>query len=92
VSKKSQDQKILESAMNILCEHYDSVQIFVTRHEPVTENGTVEFDCGIGNYFARIGQINMWLKRQEASANDWVFEMDAEDAGFDDDDDDEEDD
>jgi len=92
VSKKSHDEQLLSKALNLLCEHYDSVQIFVTRHEPVTEKGTVEFDCGIGNYYARLGQISMWTKRQEANASDWVFEMDAdEDAGdFDEDDEDDE--
>lgn len=83
MANHSEDQKLLQAAMTILCEHYDSVQIFVTRHEPVLERGTVEFDCGMGNYFARVGQINMWLKKQEESVTDWIFEVDTEDEGED---------
>lgn len=99
MSKKNQDQKILESAINILCEHYDSVQIFVTRHESMTKSGTTELEYGIGNYYTRFGQVSMWVKKQESTASEWVFEVEemiedededeSEETSDDDDDDDE---
>lgn len=48
-----------------LMEHFDSVHIFCTRHEP---DGTVNVSIGAGNWFARYGQISEWLcKEQEAA-------------------------
>lgn len=64
--QKSIDQDVLKKAFQLLSEHFDTVQIFTTRHEPVTESGTLEYSHGIGNYYARIGQIGMWVEKQKA--------------------------
>lgn len=44
-----------------LLKNFDSVQIFVTRHD----NGsgtTVNATNGRGNWFARLGQVAQWVK------------------------------
>jgi len=58
------DEKVLRKALNELGEYFDTVQIFVTRHDPAEENGTLEYNCGIGNYYARLGQVKMWQDSQ----------------------------
>jgi hypothetical protein len=62
------DLAMLKTHANQLAEHFDSVQIFATRHEAGTEDGTVTVNHGTGNWFARYGQIVEWVtkKREEA--------------------------
>lgn len=50
-----------------LGEHFDSVHIFCTRHEPTTDNGTLCFSWGSGNWFARKGQIEEWIEQEKES-------------------------
>lgn len=60
--------QIIEVHVNQLMEHFDTVQIFVTRHEPATLNGTVRADLGGGNWYARYGQAKEWLVIQDERA------------------------
>jgi hypothetical protein len=55
----------LKEACQKLGEHYDSVHIFATRHESGALNGTVNAQWGQGNWFARYGQIQAWLIKQD---------------------------
>lgn len=50
-----------------LAEHFDSVQIFVTRKadNETEEDGTVNINFGRGNWFARYGQVQAWLIKSE---------------------------
>jgi hypothetical protein len=48
-----------------LGEHFDTVQIFVTRHEAGKEDGTVNVNYGSGNWFARYGQVKEWVLRRD---------------------------
>jgi len=48
-----------------LGEHFDSVQIFATRHEPGSLGGTVTVHLGVGNYYARYGQVCEWMVKQD---------------------------
>jgi len=41
-----------------LMEHFDTVEIFVTKHD---KEGTLSLAKGDGNWYARIGQINEWM-------------------------------
>lgn len=53
-----------------LAEHFDSVQIFVTRKSDNEQepDGTVNIHFGRGNWFTRYGQIATWvLKADERS-------------------------
>lgn len=50
--------------------HFDTVQIFCTKLKTdedlasVTDNGTFSFRLGEGNYYARFGQVSMWVHDQ----------------------------
>jgi hypothetical protein len=57
------DQRVLEAA-RALGEHFDTVHVFATRHDPAEKDGTVVVDDGVGNWYARQGQIAEWLEFQ----------------------------
>ena len=88
-NQKSPDEQFLDKALDVLREHFDTVQIFATRHE-ASQNGTLHFDCGFGNYYARIGQLDIWLREQRESSSDiyeFLGDIDDEFDGEDDDED-----
>jgi len=62
----------LDRAIEMLGEHFDSVQIFATRHESGEQGGTLKFSRGCGNFFARYGQIHEWIIKQDESARNEV--------------------
>ena len=65
---KDQDLELLQKAIDTLGEHFDSVQIFATRHDT---DGTKSIQKGCGNWFARYGQVREWmLKEEQSSRND----------------------
>lgn len=59
--EKDQDLDRVKAACELLGEHFDSVQIFVTRHEPAVEDGTINISWSAGNWFTRYGQVREWL-------------------------------
>jgi hypothetical protein len=63
--KQEETTKLLESHLQQLGEHFDSVQIFATVHEPEAEGGTVHICMGNGSWYARYGQVQEWLIRQD---------------------------
>ena len=57
----------MAKAVDQLGEHFDSVQVFVTRYEPDSvESSTMELFDGSGNWLTRYGQIKEWVLRREA--------------------------
>lgn len=61
--KNNQYVKILETRVENLRAHFDSVQIVATRFN---ENGsTTLYDAGDGNWFARYGSLKDWVRKQE---------------------------
>lgn len=62
---KDPDIERIEEAMDLLREHFDTVQVFCTRQDP---DGTVNLKIGVGNWFARYGQIKDWVNRAEETA------------------------
>lgn len=54
-----EDKKLLRNVVALLSEHYDSVQIIVTRPD-TNDNTTIEFE-GSGNLFARIGSCREFV-------------------------------
>jgi hypothetical protein len=71
-SEDSAQQKELDLAevkrhARALMEHFDNIQIFVNRHDPKgdDEGGTLNIQWGLGNWFARYGQIREWLVIEE---------------------------
>lgn len=62
---QSADEKVINQAMDELIEQFDTVQIFITRHDG---DGTVARIRGRGNYYARRGIVQDWLE-DETSAS-----------------------
>ena len=54
---------ILERHVKQIMEHFDTVQIFVTKHNGHDQSTAVEH-FGNGNWYARYGQIELWLQNQ----------------------------
>jgi hypothetical protein len=61
----SETESIIEKAVTQLGEHFDTVQIFVTRHESGEKGGTLHNQSGVGNWYARYGQVREWVNQQE---------------------------
>lgn len=62
---KQSDECMLRNHIAALMEHFDSVQIFATR--PSINGGTVHCVDGGGNWFARYGQVSLWVTEQDLS-------------------------
>lgn len=61
--------KIMQKHLNFLSEHFDTVQIFMTHHNPTTdEYGTMNMTVGTGNWLARYGQVKDWINRVDEVA------------------------
>lgn len=60
-----QDLKRVRDAAILLSEHFDCVQVFCSRHEAGSLDGTVTVCYGAGNWFARYGQVQSWLTVQD---------------------------
>jgi hypothetical protein len=65
ISTEDSDLKALKKHVEELGFRFDSVQIFATRHEP-DSGGTVNCNFGSGNWYARYGHVQMWVKYQQA--------------------------
>lgn len=61
----SDDIERIKRAAEVLSEHYDTVQIFATRHESGKIDGTMRWQFGVGNWFARIGQVKEFCLRED---------------------------
>lgn len=62
---KNKDLERVREACDSLIEHFDTVMIFTTRHESGELDGTVNVRYGLGNWFARKGQIEDWLLKED---------------------------
>lgn len=68
---QKQDMEQVEKALATLAEHFDTVQIFCTRHEAAKRDGTLNLSMGRGNWFARFGHVQSWIETQkEGSRNE----------------------
>lgn len=61
-------KRFLDRHSTELAEHFDSVRIFVTRHGDRSTGTTLATSVGAGNIYAQIGQIQEWVKVQNALA------------------------
>jgi hypothetical protein len=52
----------VEVALDILYEHCDSVQIFVTKL--FDDGNTGSYTSGKGNWYARKGQVREWVEKE----------------------------
>ena len=67
-SEAGRQMDILKDHCARLSEHFDSVQIFVTKHDKLRFRGTRGFTFGCGNWFARYGQVREWIVNEEQDA------------------------
>ena len=63
-SSEDRDLSIVRSHAAQLAEHFDTVQIFVTRHDE-QQDGTIAVDRGEGNWYARFGQVKEWIIKSD---------------------------
>lgn len=61
---EDRDTSRVDAAIKELSEYLDTVQIFCTRYEN-NEIGTVSIQKGVGNWFARTGQIAEWAVKND---------------------------
>lgn len=73
MSQRDADHERMIAAVTDLMEHFETVQIFVTR---VTERdeggGTMNANYGGGNWFARFGQVDAWLIKEKETLRESV--------------------
>lgn len=60
------DLERIKAACGSLIEHFDTVQILCTRCEP-GQGGTVNWNYGQGNIFARAAQAHIWSMKEMES-------------------------
>lgn len=72
------DMKMVQDAAQSLGEHFDSVQIFASRHEAEVEGGTVSVHYGLGNWYARKGHVSDWILVQEERTREKVRQEEKE--------------
>ena len=71
-------KELVDRHAHQLAEHFDSVQIFVTRqHGEVASTGS--YETGVGNFYARFGQVREWLIIQEQYQRNEAIRRDARD-------------
>lgn len=68
-TKADGDVRRLKNACAVLSEHFDTVQIFTTRHEL---DGTLACHWGSGDYYARKGLVQTWLLKENESSREEV--------------------
>lgn len=64
-NERDEDRDRVKKMVEQLGEHFDTVQIFATRHVPGDDNGTICVNRGSGNWCARYGQITEWVKYED---------------------------
>lgn len=74
-TEEDRDMAVLARAVAQLSEHFDTVQIIATRHDPKNDC-TIVARKGVGNWHARFGSVREWLVREERRI---ATEVDAED-------------
>ncbi len=75
--EKKQMEEMIQRKACELAEHFDSVQIFVTRHRG-GEEMTASYEFGKGNFYARYGQIAEWLSIQDQFQRNHAIRKDNE--------------
>lgn len=71
--QQEEDLKLLRQHVDQLAEQFDSVQIFVTRHEQGQLDGTISSTVGSGNWYARFGNVREWLIQEDQRAREQVI-------------------
>jgi hypothetical protein len=64
---KDRDLDLVEKHATELSEYFDSVRIFVTRHDGT--KGTVHLTKGRGNFYAQYGHVREWLIQMDTETD-----------------------
>lgn len=67
--QQKKDIALILKYLSLIREHFDSVQIFTTRHLNDTL-GTAKIDMGSGDWFARYGMVRRWCDAQEINKHE----------------------
>jgi len=67
--RREVDQQLLDRAIAPLMEHFDTVQIVVTR---LANDGTMLAARGRGNWYARVGSVRDWLVSEDENTRHGV--------------------
>ena len=67
MDNEQRDKKmdLIKNQARLLSQSFDSVQIFCTKFEPERDNDTSHYAYGVGNWFARYGQVREWIVNEE---------------------------
>lgn len=71
-------RSMVDKKASELMEHADSVQIFITWHDGGSEV-TKSYETGKGNFYARQGQIDEWLRIQHQFQRNYAVRKDQQD-------------
>lgn len=63
------DHAVIADIISQLRRHFDHVQVFANREDPGQE--TVGYSAGAGNWYARLGQVQVWLDNGGAMDLNW---------------------
>ncbi len=80
MKKKQNDKKfeLLENQMKVLLVHFDTIQIFASKHDAKIGN-TATFVMGHGDWNSRYGQVRQWAIKQDViTAQEGVREAEEE--------------
>lgn len=69
-------EELVKRSAAALAEHFDTVQIFVTRHDGGNEI-TQSYETGRGNFYTRYGQITEWTQMQDQFQRNEAIRRDA---------------
>ena len=72
------DLDMVRATAEKLGEHFDTVLILTTRHEAGQEDGTVNVNYGVGNWFARYGQAKEWVLKCDERTKAFVRRQEEE--------------
>lgn len=66
---KDQDVSMVRQSAESLIEHFDSVQIFVTKKSD-DGDGYIQIQLGRGNWFTRYGQVKCWIIKEDETTRE----------------------
>jgi hypothetical protein len=76
---RAADVAMVRRAAEELGEHFDTVQVFATRHLPAEIEGTMSYQYGVGNVYGRYGQVSEWLIKEDERARAEIRRKEQED-------------
>lgn len=82
-------QNFIRKCVEMLGKRFDAVQVFASKHDNKTGK-TFHAAAGLGNWYARYGQVTEWVNTNEQAAYEKAT-RDREDQNEDEDEDDDED-